>query len=83
MNRRYIAQLTFHASFPCQITFNRGFEYSHERELAHMADFRMVSSSKGARYSPNNQVKRKASNDARLCDIDPTICLLVPIILLF
>lgn len=52
INHRYIMQRAFQVSFPCQITFNRRFEYSHERQLVHMADFRMVSSSKGARFTP-------------------------------
>lgn len=60
-----VPQRAFHAGFPCQI--NRRLEYSHEREFTHMADFRSGFIVKGRPlYSPNDQVKREGTTDARV-----------------
>lgn len=52
-------------------------------ELAHMVDFRMFHRQRAPTLLPHNdQVKRGGHHRcSRLCDIDPTICSLVPITL--
>lgn len=51
--------------------------------LAHMADFRMFHRQRAPALLPHDQVKRGDHHRcSRLHDIDPTICLLVPITLL-